>query len=117
FIKARVVAGDHAAGERLLTALKPFVYRRYLDYGAFEALRDMKRMIADEVARRGMEDNIKLGRGGMREIEFIGQALQLIRGGRETQFQERGILRVLERLGAAGYLQAQDTATLTEAYV
>jgi len=117
FIKARVVAGDHAAGERLLTALKPFVYRRYLDYGAFEALRDMKRMIADEVARRGMEDNIKLGRGGIREIEFIGQALQLIRGGRETQFQERGILRVLERLGAAGYLQAQDTATLTEAYV
>lgn len=115
-IKARPVAGDLAAGEHLLSSLRPFVYRRYLDYGAFEALRDMKRLIANEVARRDMAGNIKLGRGGIREIEFIGQAFQLIRGGREQQFQVRGILPVLTQLGAAGYLPAMDTAALTKAY-
>ena len=81
-IKARVCAGDLASGERLLRTLAPFVYRRYLDFSAFESLRDMKRTIAQEVKRKGMSGNIKLGPGGIREIEFIGQAFQLIRGGR-----------------------------------
>lgn len=115
-IKARPVAGDLASGERLLHSLRPFVYRRYLDYGAFEALRDMKRLIAAEVARRDMTDNIKLGRGGIREIEFIGQAFQLIRGGREPQFQVRGIVPVLTQLGADGYLPPADAAALISAY-
>src|SRR5690606_13757922 len=82
-IKARVVAGDRQRGAELLEMLRPFVYRRYLDFGALESLRELKRMIGREVARLGMEDNIKLGRGGIREIEFIAQAFQLIRGGRD----------------------------------
>ena len=83
WIKARPVAGDLAAGERLLETLRPFVYRRYLDYTALDGLREMKAMIDAEVQRREMADNLKLGPGGIREIEFLVQALQLIRGGRE----------------------------------
>ncbi len=98
-IKARVVAGDREAGSLLMKALRPFVYRRYLDYGALESLRDMKAMIAKEVKRKQLEHNIKLGAGGIREVEFIGQAFQLIRGGRERGLQQRSIIRVLEYLG------------------
>lgn len=116
WIKAAVVAGDRAAGARLMAMLKPFVYRRYLDFSAFESLREMKALIETEVRRKGMEDNIKLGAGGIREIEFIGQAFQLIRGGRETELQERSILVVLERLVAGNYLPAYVGAELAEAY-
>ncbi len=97
-IKARVVAGDHQAGAELMARLKPFVYRKYVDFGAFESLREMKAMIAREVQRKGMADNVKLGAGGIREVEFIGQAFQLIRGGREPTLQKRRILTVLEAL-------------------
>lgn len=98
WIKGRCIAGDQDAGKRLLNALKPFVYRRYLDYGAFESLRSMKQMIALEVEKKGMQDNIKLGRGGIREIEFFGQAFQLIRGGVIPGLQEQKIRKVLETL-------------------
>lgn len=97
-IKARVIAGDQAAGARLLALLKPFVYRKYLDFGAFAQLRDMKKAIEREMSRRGMHDNIKLGPGGIREIEFIGQLYQLLRGGREPKLQSRSILATLEVL-------------------
>ncbi|ACX94924.1 bifunctional [glutamate--ammonia ligase]-adenylyl-L-tyrosine phosphorylase/[glutamate--ammonia-ligase] adenylyltransferase [Halothiobacillus neapolitanus] len=97
-IKARVIAGDQAAGARLLALLKPFVYRKYLDFGAFAQLRDMKKAIEREMNRRGMHDNIKLGPGGIREIEFIGQLYQLLRGGREPKLQSRSILTTLEVL-------------------
>ncbi|MDH5785938.1 MAG: bifunctional [glutamate--ammonia ligase]-adenylyl-L-tyrosine phosphorylase/[glutamate--ammonia-ligase] adenylyltransferase [Chromatiales bacterium] len=97
-IKARVCAGDKNAGEELMARLRPFVYRKYVDYGAFESLREMKEMIAREVKRKGMEDNVKLGAGGIREVEFIGQAFQLIKGGREPTLQRRRILTVLEAL-------------------
>lgn len=97
-IKARVIAGDQAAGARLLELLKPFVYRKYLDFGAFAQLRDMKKAIEREMNRRGMHDNIKLGPGGIREIEFIGQLYQLLRGGREPKLQSRSILATLEVL-------------------
>ncbi len=97
-IKARVMAGDREAGAQLMAELKPFVYRKYMDFGAFESLREMKAMIAREVARKGMDDNVKLGAGGIREVEFIGQAFQLIRGGREPTLQVRPILTVLEAL-------------------
>ena len=117
FIKARPVAGDLKAGERLLQALRPFVYRRYLDYGAFESLRDMKAMLSQEVERRGLMDNIKLGPGGIREIEFIGQVFQLIRGGREPPLRERGIVPVLKHLGEKSYLDPQDAEALLAAYV
>jgi [glutamine synthetase] adenylyltransferase / [glutamine synthetase]-adenylyl-L-tyrosine phosphorylase len=115
-IKARIIAGDREAGARLLEALRPFVYRRYLDYGAFEALRGMKAMIAQEVERKGLQHNIKLGPGGIREIEFIGQAFQLIYGGREPALRARGILRVLDTLGASGRLPISAVAALKEAY-
>jgi len=115
-IKARAVAGDLAGGERLIKALRPFVFRRYLDYGVFDSLRDMKGRIAGEVARRGMEQDIKLGRGGIREVEFIGQCFQLIRGGRDRRLQERGIERVLTLLGEQGSLPKDGAAGLLEAY-
>ena len=116
-IKARPVAGDLKAGERLLQGLRPFVYRRYLDYGAFESLRNMQAMIAGEVERRGMVNNIKLGPGGIREIEFIGQVFQLIRGGREPALRERGIVPVLRHLGGKGYLVPEEAEALVAAYV
>ena len=116
FIKARPVAGDIRAGERLLRELKPFVYRRYFDYGAFESLRDMKAMLTQEVQRRGLEENIKLGAGGIREIEFIGQVFQLIRGGREPPLRERGIVPVLKYLGSRNYLDPRDSEALLKAY-
>ncbi len=115
-IKARVVAGDQEAGNELLKLLRPFVYRRYLDYGALEQLRDMKGMIEKEVQRKGMEHNIKLGRGGIREIEFVGQAFQLIRGGRERGLQERSIVRVLEYLGQHNALPGFAVRELLEGY-
>ena len=71
--------------------LRPFVYRRYLDFGVFESLREMKELIAREVERRELEDNIKLGPGGIREIEFIVQAFQLIRGGSDPRLQTRSL--------------------------
>ncbi len=116
-IKARVVAGDRPVGERLMAMLRPFVYRRYLDFGAIESLRAMKRLISRELARKGMADNIKLGPGGIREIEFIGQAFQLIRGGREPALQIRPILRVLALLGDKGYLPEYAVRELHDAYV
>jgi glutamate-ammonia-ligase adenylyltransferase len=98
-IKARPVAGDIAAGNRLLQELRPFVFRRYLDFGAIEALREMKALIVGQVRREGLDDHVKLGAGGIREIEFIGQVHQLIRGGREPDLRCRGIRDVLRLLG------------------
>ncbi|HOW61502.1 MAG TPA: bifunctional [glutamate--ammonia ligase]-adenylyl-L-tyrosine phosphorylase/[glutamate--ammonia-ligase] adenylyltransferase, partial [Candidatus Contendobacter sp.] len=115
-IKARVIAGDRAAGERLLDGLRPFVYRRYLDYSAFESLRDMKALISQEMERKGMRRNIKLGPGGIREIEFIGQAFQLIYGGRDPALRERSILRVLDHLAASGRMPESAVDSLKQAY-
>ena len=106
WIKARVVAGDKAAGKRLTDMLKPFVYRRYLDFGVFESLRDMKHKIALEVKRKSMEDDIKLGPGGIREIEFFGQVFQLIRGGVIPELQNRRIRPVLKLLVQEGYIDS-----------
>jgi glutamate-ammonia-ligase adenylyltransferase len=116
-IKARVVAGDAVAGAELMAMLRPFVYRRYLDFGVIESLRDMKGLISQELKRKGMADNIKLGPGGIREIEFIGQAFQLVRGGRDPDLQIRPILQVLELLGEKDLLPAFVVRELTEAYV
>ncbi|HET6435159.1 MAG TPA: bifunctional [glutamate--ammonia ligase]-adenylyl-L-tyrosine phosphorylase/[glutamate--ammonia-ligase] adenylyltransferase [Xanthomonadaceae bacterium] len=114
--KARPVAGDLAAGERFLDALRPFVYRRYLDYGALDGLRAMKAAIAAEVARRELADDIKRGPGGIREIEFLVQALQLVRGGREPQLRGRRLLPALRALVAAGHVAPAAGAALGEAY-
>ena len=117
WIKARVAAGDRAAGTVLLDRLKPFVYRRFLDFGAFESLRDMKKKIALEVKRKGIKDNIKLGPGGIREIEFFGQAFQLIRGGVTPVLQERSILKVLTSLARENYITQEVCDELIEAYI
>lgn len=115
-IKARVVAGDQQAGAGLLGVLRPFVYRRYLDFTAIEALRTMKQLIQQEVQRKGMSENIKLGAGGIREIEFIAQAFQLIHGGRDLSLQQRPLLKVLDTLAAQGYLPVKVVDELKEIY-
>ncbi|MBV4470141.1 bifunctional [glutamate--ammonia ligase]-adenylyl-L-tyrosine phosphorylase/[glutamate--ammonia-ligase] adenylyltransferase [Pseudomonas siliginis] len=115
-IKARVVAGDQVAGAQLLDMLRPFVYRRYLDFSAIEALRTMKQLIQQEVRRKGMADNIKLGSGGIREVEFIAQAFQLIHGGRDLSLQRRPLLKVLSTLEGQGYLPPAVVSELREGY-
>ena len=117
WIKARVVAGDQIEGQRLVTMLKPFIYRRYLDYGVFKALRDMKQMIAIEVKRKGMGNNIKLGPGGIREIEFFGQIFQLLRGGLVAELQARPLQQILHELAQNGYIETPVAEELEAAYV
>jgi glutamate-ammonia-ligase adenylyltransferase len=117
WIKARVVAGDRCAGESLLERLQPFVFRRYLDFGAFESLRAMKQMITQEIARKGMAQDIKLGPGGIREIEFFGQIFQLIRGGVVPRLKERQIRKVLAALAGDGLISAPVHRELDAAYV
>jgi glutamate-ammonia-ligase adenylyltransferase len=115
-IKARVVGGDQVAGAQLLEMLRPFVYRRYLDFSAIEALRAMKQLIQQEVRRKGMAENIKLGAGGIREVEFIAQAFQLIHGGRDLSLQQRSLFSVLNTLREQGYLPAVVTDELRDGY-
>jgi glutamate-ammonia-ligase adenylyltransferase len=116
-IKARAVAGDKKAGAFLLDRLNPFIYRRYLDYSVFDSLREMKQMIALEVKRKGMENNIKLGAGGIREIEFFGQIFQLIRGGVNPALQNTGILTVLKTLALERHVPPEVCEELIDAYV
>lgn len=116
-IKARVVAGDKVAGEQLIARLRPFIFRRYLDYGAFDGLREMKARIAQEVRGKALEHHIKLGPGGIREIEFFGQMFQLIRGGIEADLQIRSIRQVLAVLVQKNYIPAAVGAAMDRAYV
>lgn len=116
-IKARVVAGDFAQGEVLMQSLKPFVYRRYIDFSAFQSLRDMKGMIGREVKRKGMQNNIKLGSGGIREVEFIVQAFQLIRGGRDTRLQHPELMVILGALEESHLLPSEAVNELKDAYI
>ena len=116
WIKARPVAGDRHAGARLVESLRPFVFRRYLDYGAFAGLRDMKALIDAEVSRKDLAGNIKLGRGGIREIEFIVQLVQLIRGGREPALRVRGLMPALAAAEQLGYMPAARARRLREAW-
>ena len=114
-IKARVCGGNPAAGNRLLEALRPFVYRRYIDFSAIDALRDMKAQIEAQVARQG-GDNLKTGGGGIREIEFIAQTYQLIRAGREAALRTPSLQRVYRYLAAEGHLPADEVSALLAAY-
>lgn len=115
-IKARAITGNDADIQELEELIIPFVYRRYMDYAAFEALRHLKRKIALSVRQKGMVDNIKLGSGGIREIEFIGQAFQLVRGGRDPRFQIRPIVEVLELLAELQLMQQEEVDGLLAAY-
>jgi glutamate-ammonia-ligase adenylyltransferase len=116
-IKMRPMAGDRDAGERLMKRLRPFVYRRYVDYGAFESLREMKGMIEREVRRKGIQADVKLGPGGIREVEFIVQAFQLIRGGQQSELRERNLLKVLPVLADTGLLPPDVGDELRDAYI
>lgn len=114
WIKARPLCGTH--GDALSTLARPFIFRKYLDFGAINAMRELHAQIRREVARRDMADNIKLGPGGIREIEFIAQVFQLIRGGRDKALQVRPTLRVLALLGERGLLAEAAVRELGAAY-
>lgn len=116
-VKARVInQADSVAAKELMQVLRAFTYRTYVDFSAFESLRSMKAMISSEVRRRGLSNNIKLGPGGIREIEFIVQAFQLIRGGQDKILQTRELVKVLDILASEGYLPAAACAELKTAY-
>ncbi|GAA5162726.1 bifunctional [glutamate--ammonia ligase]-adenylyl-L-tyrosine phosphorylase/[glutamate--ammonia-ligase] adenylyltransferase [Viridibacterium curvum] len=114
WIKARPLTGTRH--DELDAIARPFVFRKYLDFGAINAMRALHAQIRREVARREMADNIKLGPGGIREIEFIAQAFQLIRGGRDADLREKPTLRVLDLLARRGLLPDDTVTELTAAY-
>jgi [glutamine synthetase] adenylyltransferase / [glutamine synthetase]-adenylyl-L-tyrosine phosphorylase len=116
YVKARAVTGHHAGMGLYRDVLRPFVFRRYLDFGLFDALRDMKGKIATEVERRELRGNIKLGRGGIREIEFIVQCMQLLRGGADPRLREPGLPAALARLEETGLLPGEAVHELREAW-
>ncbi len=116
WIKARIITGGQE-GYELLQMTRPFVFRKYVDYTAFEAMREMKAMIEREVQRRNIEDNIKLGAGGIREVEFIVQVFQLIYGGSKLELQDRQCLVSLRHLGEAELLEPQAVLDLEDAYL
>ena len=117
-VKARLMGDDggHWSLE-LQQMLRPFVYRRYIDFSVIQSLRNMKGMIAREVRRRGLKDNIKLGAGGIRETEFIVQVFQLIRGGRERSLQLRSLLPTLQAIGELALLTPEQVDHLRAAYL
>ena len=117
WIKARAVTAPAAWAELFRAAVQPFVYRRYLDFGVFESLREMKALIEQEVRRRDLADDIKLGDGGIREIEFIVQSFQLIRGGQDRRLQDSSLRGALPLLAGAKLLPSSAVAQLDAAYV
>lgn len=116
WIKARPIAGDIDAGEAFLRVLRPFIYRRYFDYTAYEGLREMKAMIEAEVQRRELAEHLKLGPGGIREIEFMVQLQQLVRGGREPALRARGLEPALAALRESSHIEAARADALLDAY-
>jgi len=115
-VKAKVVAGDLDRGEEFLNKLKPFIYRRYLDFSMLESLRGMKTQINKQARQDRLANDIKLGPGGIREAEFTVQVLQLIYGGRDTSLQQQAIVKALENLVAGEYLPYQDAREVQTAY-
>jgi glutamate-ammonia-ligase adenylyltransferase len=116
YVKARAITGVAHYAQVYESALRPFVYRRYLDFGIFESLREMKSLIEREVERRELADDVKLGPGGIREIEFIVQAYQLIRGGRDRRLQTPALAVALPQLDGAKLLPQALVADLGAAY-
>jgi len=117
-IKARPVAGNLALGEELLRVVQPFVYPKYLDDAVLEEIRAIKNRVDKELERRGRgENNVKLGWGGIREVEFVVQAFQLLYGGRDKALRERNSLRALRRLAEQGYLGEEEAQGLADAYI
>lgn len=115
-VKARIINDEGPYNQELQAMLKPFVFRRYIDFGVIDSLRQMKAMIAAEVRRKGLHDNIKLGAGGIREIEFIAQVFQLIRGGREPALQVRHLPKALAAAWESGALTEGEAGELHQSY-
>ncbi|GAB3543772.1 bifunctional [glutamate--ammonia ligase]-adenylyl-L-tyrosine phosphorylase/[glutamate--ammonia-ligase] adenylyltransferase [Noviherbaspirillum agri] len=121
WVKARAMTGRASDIETLDKIVKPFVYRRYLDFGAIEAMRTMHAQIRAEVTRQelrhpGRTNNVKLGRGGIREVEFLAQVFQLIRGGRDTSLRDRSTRATLNTLAEKNLLSADEVQQLQDAY-
>lgn len=116
-IKARPVAGDKELGARFLREVEPFIYRRYLDFTTVEELREMKARIEREIlSPANKKRNVKLGPGGIREIEFFAQALQLVNGGYQASIRNHSTLRALDLLARNGYIPSDEMARLSRAY-
>src|SRR5512143_1271547 len=116
-IKARPVAGNDAVGREFLERIAPFVYRKYLDYGAIVEIRDMKQKINKDVEQKGRAHrDVKLGYGGIREVEFVIQALQLLYGGRDRTLRERNALKALHALSQKGLITYAEHEALAKAY-
>ncbi len=117
WMKARVVAGDNEVGEQFLLDVAPFVYRRYLDYGAIQSLREMKALIDTKASQDVAKENLKIGIGGIREIEFITQMLQLIYGGKDTSLRVRSTIQALQKLQIQELVSAKWYEDLITAYL
>jgi len=116
-LKASIVSGDLQAGARFLSQLRPFIYRKYTDFSTLNDLREMKQLISREMLRKDEKKNIKLGIGGIREIEFIVQAMQLVHGGRNIHLQRPHLLPVLDVLVAHRFMTQADADVLKKTYL
>jgi glutamate-ammonia-ligase adenylyltransferase len=117
WIKARAIVGVEPYARANDEFVRSFVYRRYLDFGVFESLREMKALIVREVQRRDLEQDLKLGLGGIREIEFIVQSMQLVRGGGDRRLQNSALLEVMPMLVGSKLLTSEEVGRLTDAYL
>ncbi len=119
WIKGRAINYENSTslGSNIHALLRPFIFRKYLDFNALNSMRDLKLQIHRDVMQKGQQDNIKLGRGGIREIEFIAQVFQLIRGGQDASLQIKPTLEVLNLLKTKGLLQEKTVEELSVAYV
>ncbi|MEM7304447.1 MAG: bifunctional [glutamate--ammonia ligase]-adenylyl-L-tyrosine phosphorylase/[glutamate--ammonia-ligase] adenylyltransferase, partial [Pseudomonadota bacterium] len=116
FIKSRVVVGSKKDCEQFNNIVSSFVYRRYIDFGVITTLREMKDMIAKQVVKKGYAGNIKLGAGGIREIEFIVQFFQLVHGGVNPRLQTRSLVEAYQEVAVSGYLDSKEVERLLKAY-
>ncbi|HYD57395.1 MAG TPA: bifunctional [glutamate--ammonia ligase]-adenylyl-L-tyrosine phosphorylase/[glutamate--ammonia-ligase] adenylyltransferase [Burkholderiales bacterium] len=117
WIKARALSGAPSFRDEIFKTVKPFVFRKYLDYGTLSAMRALHAEVRRDVARRELAEHVKLGPGGIREVEFIAQALQLIRGGRDPELQAKPTLRILSLLAERNLLPEAAARELCDAYV
>ncbi|WP_051482924.1 bifunctional [glutamate--ammonia ligase]-adenylyl-L-tyrosine phosphorylase/[glutamate--ammonia-ligase] adenylyltransferase [Thioalkalivibrio sp. HK1] len=115
-IRARAVSGDQVLVAEFMDELRPFVYRRYLDFATLQSLRELKTVMEREVVLKGMEDSIKHGTGGIREVEFTAQAFQMVRGGRTPRLRHRQLIRVLTLVGELRLLPEEAVRNLIAAY-
>ena len=116
-VKARVLGPWTQYSDDLHDLLRPFIYRRYIDFSAIDSLRKMKRLIAQEVRRRQLTGNIKLGAGGIREVEFVVQSFQLIRGGREPALRQQSLFGAIDTLYKLGQLEYLAVDELKHSYI